>query len=111
MRPARELKALRQSQRTLAIGVVESGNCLLDERGTLLEFELSLDLAGSTAERFGLALRCSEDQQERTLVYFDAMARRQAYSEQGWTKFDHSADPYGPAEIEQERDRYRVRTL
>ncbi|MBX9467712.1 MAG: general stress protein [Rhizobium rhizophilum] len=41
----------------------------------------------------------------------DPMARRQAYSEQGWTKFDHSADPYGPAEIEQERDRYRVRTL
>jgi hypothetical protein len=41
----------------------------------------------------------------------DAMARRQAYSEQGWTKFDHSADPYGPAEIEQERYRYRVHTL
>ena len=41
----------------------------------------------------------------------DPMARRQAYSEQGWTKFDHSADPYGPAEVEQERDRYRVRTL
>ncbi|MGE8353103.1 MAG: glycoside hydrolase family 32 protein [Pseudomonas protegens] len=76
MRPARELTALRQSQRTLAIGVVESGNCLLDERGALLELELTLDLAGSTAERFGLALRCSEDQQERTLVYFDAMARR-----------------------------------
>ncbi len=41
----------------------------------------------------------------------DTMARREAYSEQGWTKFDHSADPYGPAEIERERDRYRVRTL
>lgn len=76
MRPARELAALRQSQRTLAIGVVESGNCILAERGALLEFELTLDLAGSTAERFGLALRCSEDRQERTLVYFDAMARR-----------------------------------
>lgn len=76
MRPARELTALRRSLRTLPIGAVESADCLLDERGTLLEFELTLDLAGSTAERFGLALRCSEDRQERTLVYFDAMARR-----------------------------------
>jgi len=76
MRPARELTGLRQSLRSLPIGAVESADCLIDERGTLLEFELTLDLAGSSAERFGLALRCSEDQQERTLVYFDAMARR-----------------------------------
>lgn len=41
----------------------------------------------------------------------DPMARRQAYSEEGWTRFDHSADPYGPAEIERERERYRARPL
>lgn len=41
----------------------------------------------------------------------DPAARRQAYSEQGWTKFDHSADPYGPAQIEQERNRYTARAL
>ena len=76
MCPARELKALRQAKRTLQIGVIESRRYPLDVRGALLEFELELDLAGSTAERFGLALRCSEDQQERTLLYFDAMARR-----------------------------------
>lgn len=76
MRPARELTALRQSRRVLQIGTIESRSCTLDVRGALLEFELELDLAGSTAERFGLALRCSEDRQERTLLYFDAMARR-----------------------------------
>ncbi|KPF45128.1 general stress protein [Rhizobium sp. G187] len=43
--------------------------------------------------------------------WVDPTVRRQAYSEQGWTKFDHSAEPYGPAEIEKERDRYRVRPL
>jgi beta-fructofuranosidase len=76
MRPARELTALRQSRLVLGIGKLESQNRTLEVRGALLEFELELDLAGSTAERFGLALRCSEDQQERTLLYFDAMARR-----------------------------------
>lgn len=76
MRPARELAALRTSRRMLQIGAVESRSHTLDVRGALLEFELELDLAGSNAERFGLALRCSEDQQERTLLYFDAMARR-----------------------------------
>jgi beta-fructofuranosidase len=76
MRPARELTALRQSLRTLEIGGIESQSRTLDVRGALLELELVLDLAGSTAERFGLALRCSEDQRERTLLYFDAMARR-----------------------------------
>lgn len=43
--------------------------------------------------------------------WVDPVARRQAYSEQGWTRFDNSADPYGPTEIEQERERYRSRVL
>lgn len=43
--------------------------------------------------------------------WVDPTARRQAYSEQGWTSFDHTADPYDAAAIEQERDRYRGRTL
>ncbi len=41
----------------------------------------------------------------------DPAARRQAYSEQGWTRFDDAADPYGPAEVEQERNRYRAGSL
>ncbi|SDI47891.1 beta-fructofuranosidase [Pseudomonas flavescens] len=76
MRPARELTALRQSQQVLQIGAIESATCSLGVRSALLEVELVLELAGSSAERFGLALRCSEDGQERTLLYFDAMARR-----------------------------------
>lgn len=43
--------------------------------------------------------------------WIDPVERRQAYSEQGWTKFDDTAAPYGPAEIGQERDRYPRRTI
>lgn len=37
----------------------------------------------------------------------DPTERRAAYAEQGWTRFDDTLDPYGPAEIEEERLRYR----
>lgn len=39
--------------------------------------------------------------------WVDPVERRAAYTEQGWTRFDETLDPYGPAEIEQERRRYR----
>ncbi|MCV9999419.1 hypothetical protein OE766_14310 [Pararhizobium sp. YC-54] len=39
--------------------------------------------------------------------WVDPTARRAAYTEQGWSSFDDSLDPYDPAEIEQERLRYR----
>ena len=76
MRPARELVALRQSGQVLQIGQVKSASQLLEARGALLELEVELDIARSSAEHFGLALRCSDDQQEQTLLYYDAMARR-----------------------------------
>ncbi|MGQ3215853.1 MAG: general stress protein [Shinella sp.] len=37
----------------------------------------------------------------------DPTERRAAYTEQGWTRFDETLDPYGPTQIEQERLRYR----
>jgi hypothetical protein len=39
--------------------------------------------------------------------WVDPAERRAAYNQQGWTKFDDTLDPYGPEQIEQERDRYR----
>ena len=39
--------------------------------------------------------------------WVDPAQRRAAYAEQGWTRFDETLDPYGPAEIERERLRYR----
>jgi hypothetical protein len=33
--------------------------------------------------------------------------RRNAYTAEGWTRFDETLDPYGPDQIDQERDRYR----
>lgn len=37
----------------------------------------------------------------------DIAARRNAYAETGWKSFDPTLEPYSPAEIEQERGRYR----
>ncbi|WLR95323.1 general stress protein [Shinella zoogloeoides] len=39
--------------------------------------------------------------------WVDPAARRADYAEQGWTRFEDTLDPYGPADIEQERLRYR----
>lgn len=76
MRPARELVALRQSQNCLTVGVIEAQSHDLAVRGDLLELKLELEVQSSTAEHFGLALRCSADGREQTLLYVDAMARR-----------------------------------
>lgn len=37
--------------------------------------------------------------------------RRARYAEQGWTRFDETADPYTDEQIAGERDRYRVNRL
>lgn len=39
--------------------------------------------------------------------WVDPDQRRAVYAQQGWSEFDDTLDPYGPAEIEQERLRYR----
>lgn len=39
--------------------------------------------------------------------WVDPVERRAAYSQQGWSRFDDSLDPYNAEEIEQERLRYR----
>ncbi|MBW9114849.1 hypothetical protein JNB88_14490 [Rhizobium cauense] len=39
--------------------------------------------------------------------WVDPVARRRDYSEQGWTRFDESLDPYASDEIDRERERYR----
>lgn len=43
----------------------------------------------------------------RKSSWVDPEQRRAAYAEGGWTRFDDTLDPYGPAEIEKERLRYR----
>lgn len=39
--------------------------------------------------------------------YVDPYERRRAYAEAGWTRFDPTLDPYRPADIDRERDRWR----
>lgn len=39
--------------------------------------------------------------------WVDPAQRRAAYAEEGWARFDDTKEPYGPAEIEKERLRYR----
>jgi hypothetical protein len=41
----------------------------------------------------------------------DVAARRASYAEQGWTRFDETADPYTPEQIAAERERYRTNRL
>ncbi|KAA0690214.1 hypothetical protein DTW90_30035 [Neorhizobium sp. P12A] len=41
----------------------------------------------------------------------DIAARRASYAEQGWTRFDETADPYTPEQIAAERERYRTNRL
>ncbi|HEV7247812.1 MAG TPA: general stress protein [Shinella sp.] len=43
----------------------------------------------------------------RDANWVDPGQRRAAYAEEGWTQFDETKPPYGTAEIEQERLRYR----
>lgn len=38
----------------------------------------------------------------------DLGARRQAYTKEGWTRFDETADPYTEEQIAAERNRYRL---
>lgn len=39
--------------------------------------------------------------------WVDPGQRRAVYANEGWTRFNDTLDPYGPAEVEQERLRYR----
>ena len=43
--------------------------------------------------------------------WVDPAQRRADYNEQGWTRFDDTLDPYGPDQIDQERNRYRQSNL
>ena len=43
--------------------------------------------------------------------WVDPVERREAYTQQGWTRFDETASPYSPEEIERERERYTRRPL
>ncbi|MET3858512.1 general stress protein [Rhizobium sp. OAE497] len=43
--------------------------------------------------------------------WVDPTARRAAYEEQGWTRFDDTLDPYNVDQVEQERLRYRRTSL
>lgn len=43
--------------------------------------------------------------------WVDPTARRAAYEEQGWTRFDDTLDPYDADQVEQERLRYRRTSL
>lgn len=75
-RPARELVGLRQSTQHGAATRLRNERRPLSFQGDRLELQLELDLAGSDAERFGLALRCDATGQEQTRLYVDAQAGR-----------------------------------
>ena len=77
MYPARELTALRK---TLLPGTpwweASGTQWVADVAGDMLEIQVHLDLLGCTDGHLGVALRCSEDGQEQTLLYYDAALQR-----------------------------------
>ncbi|MBJ2345474.1 MULTISPECIES: glycoside hydrolase family 32 protein [Pseudomonas] len=75
--PARELVALRQAPLPSVAPWGESGYCSVPQvTGDRLEIHVHLDLLGCTEGQLGVALRCSADGQEQTLLYYDAALRR-----------------------------------
>ncbi|MGQ3318112.1 glycoside hydrolase family 32 protein [Pseudomonas brassicacearum subsp. neoaurantiaca] len=75
--PARELTALRQAPLPSVAPWGESGSCWVPQvLGDRLEIHVHLDLLGCTEGRLGVALRCSADEQEQTLLYYDASLQR-----------------------------------
>jgi beta-fructofuranosidase len=77
--PARELAALRQAPLLPDAGLGWAGSGthpLAALSGDRLELELQLDLLDCHDGRLGIALRCSADGQEQTLLYYDAQLQR-----------------------------------
>jgi len=75
--PARELTALRKAPLPGTSWWDESGTRWVPEvNGDMLEIHVHLDLLGCTDGHLGIALRCSDDDHEQTLLYYDAALRR-----------------------------------
>ncbi|WP_086936604.1 MULTISPECIES: glycoside hydrolase family 32 protein [Pseudomonas] len=75
--PARELTALRQAPLPSVAPWGESGSRWVPQvKGDRLEIHVHLDLLDCTEGHLGIALRCSTDEQEQTLLYYDASLQR-----------------------------------
>ncbi|WP_260955750.1 glycoside hydrolase family 32 protein [Pseudomonas citri] len=75
--PARELVALRQAPLPSAPAWSGPGSRWVPQiNGDRLEIHVHLDLRDCTDGHLGIALRCSADEQERTLLYYDASLQR-----------------------------------
>lgn len=75
--PARELSALRKAPLASTPWWDESGTRWVPQvNGDMLEIHVHLDLLGCTDGHLGIALRCSDDGREETLLYYDASLRR-----------------------------------
>lgn len=75
--PARELSALRMAQLPGTPWWGDSGTRWVPQvNGDMLEIHVHLDLLGCTDGHLGVALRCSDDGREETLLYYDASLQR-----------------------------------
>ncbi|NCE83676.1 sucrose-6-phosphate hydrolase [Pseudomonas sp. Q1] len=77
MFPARELTALREAALPSTPWWDEAGiRGVPQVNGDRLEIHVYLDLLDCTDGHLGIALRCSDDGQEQTLLYYDAVLQR-----------------------------------
>jgi len=76
MRPVEELKKLRQNEKIRNNFIVKAGSEfeLKDFGNELLELEITVK--NGNAERCGVMVCCSEDDREKTLLYYDAGEKR-----------------------------------
>jgi beta-fructofuranosidase len=75
--PARELSALRMAPLPGTPWWEASGARWVPEvNGDMLEIHVHLDLLGCTDGHLGVALRCSDDGREETLLYYDPSLQR-----------------------------------
>jgi beta-fructofuranosidase len=72
MKPVEELKKLRREHLAVSAQIVSESKELKELKGDSLEIIAEFSLENSTAEKFGLKLRCSDDNSEETIVTYDA---------------------------------------
>lgn len=69
--PVAEITSLRSAYRQWDVSAVEGIQVISDTYESVSETVIEIDVNETTAAAFGIQLRCSQDKQERTEIWFD----------------------------------------
>jgi beta-fructofuranosidase len=76
MHPVPELEQLREQRVDVSVSSVTNENKDTGVRGDLLEIRVSFSLQDTTAEEFGLTVRCDEAGTEETVIGFEVHSKK-----------------------------------